>query len=40
MDMDINVRDIDRTHWISVKTENKRQSIIVKFARYLERRKV
>ena len=38
--MDINVRDIDRTHWISVKTENKRQSIIVKFARYLERRKV
>ena len=36
----IDVRDIDRTHRIGAKTENKRRPITVKFARYLERRKV
>ena len=34
MDIDINVKDIDRTHWIGAKTENKWRPIIVKFARY------
>ena len=40
MDIDIDVKDIDRTHRIGAKTGNKRRPIIVKFARYLERRKV
>ena len=40
MDIDIDVKDIDQTHWIGVKTENKRQPIIVKFMRHLERHKV
>ena len=31
---------INQTHRIGAKTENKRQPIIVKFVRYLERRKV
>ena len=39
MDIDIDVKDIDRTHRIGAKTENKRRPIIVKFARYSERRK-
>ena len=39
MDIDINVKDIDQTHRIGAKTEKKRQPIIVKFARYSERRK-
>ena len=31
MDIDINVKDTNRTHQIGVETENKRQPIIVKF---------
>ena len=40
MDIDIDVKDIDQTCWIGAKTENKRQLIIVKFTRYLERCKL
>ena len=40
MDIDIDVKDIDRTHRIGGKTENKQRPIIVKFAKYLERLKV
>ena len=40
MDIDIDVKDIDRTHRIGVKSENKRGPITDKFARYSERRKV
>ena len=40
MDIDIDVKDIDRTHRIGAKSENKRRPITVKFGRYLERRKV
>ena len=40
MDIDIDVKDIDWTHWIDAKTENKRWPIIVKFARYSEWHKV
>ena len=39
MDIDMYVKDIDRTHRIGAKSENKRRPIIVKFARYSERRK-
>ena len=40
IDIDINVKDIDLTHWIGAKTENNRRNIILKFVRYSERRKV
>ena len=40
MDIDVDVKDIDQTHPISVKLEKKRRPKIVKFARYSERRKV
>ena len=39
MDIDIHVKDIDQTHRIGAKTENKCQPILVKFAGYLERHK-
>ena len=39
-DIDIDVKDIDQTHQIGAKTENKRRLITVKLARYSERRKV
>ena len=39
MNINIDVKDIDRTHRTGAKTENKRRPIIVKFARYSERRK-
>ena len=38
--IDIDVKDIDQTHQIGAKTENKRRLITVKLARYSERRKV
>ena len=37
MDIDIDVKDIDWTHWIGAKTENKRLPIIVKFVRCSEK---
>ena len=40
MGIDIDVKDIQRTHWIGKKTEKKRRPIIVKFTRYSTRRKV
>ena len=40
MDTDINVKNIDWAHWISAKTQNKRQYIIVKSAKYSNRRMV
>ena len=40
IDIDIDVKDIDLTHWIGAKTENNRRNIILKFVRYSERRKV
>ena len=40
MDIDIDVKDVDWTHRIGAKTENKRWPIIVKFVRYSERCKV
>ena len=40
MNIDIDVKDIDQSHQISAKTENKHRPIIVKFVRYSERRKV
>ena len=40
IDIDIDVKDIDLTHWIDAKTENNRRNIILKFVRYSERRKV
>ena len=39
-DIDIDVKDIDWTHRISAKTENKRRPIIKRFVRYSRRRKV
>ena len=40
MDIDLDVKDIDRIHRLGVTSENKGWPIIVKFARYSERRKV
>ena len=40
VDINLDVKDIDQTHWIGAKTKNKRQTIIVKFARYLVTDKV
>ena len=40
MGIDIDVKVIQRTHWIGKKTEKKRRPIIVKFTRYSTRRKV
>ena len=40
IDIDIDVKDIDLTHWIGAKTGNNRRNIILKFVRYSERRKV
>ena len=40
IDIDTNVKDIDQTHRIGPKTENSCQPMIVKFARYSERRKL
>ena len=40
MDRDLDVKDIDRTHWLGAKLENKRRPVIVKAARYSERRQV
>lgn len=40
MDTDINVKNIDWAHWIAAKTQNKRQYIIVKSAKYSNRRMV
>ena len=40
MNIDIDVKDINRTHRIGAKPENKRRPIIVKFVRYSERCKV
>ena len=40
MDIDTNVKGIELTHWIDVKTENKRWPIIVQFAGYSERHRV
>ena len=40
MGIDIDVNDIQRTHWIGTKTEKKRRPIIVKFTRYSKRRKI
>ena len=40
MDIDLDVKDIDRTHRIDAKKENKRWPIILKFGKYSERRKV
>ena len=40
MDIDIDVKDVDRTYRIGAKSENKRGPTINKFARYSERRKV
>ena len=40
IDIDIDVKDIDLTHWIGAKTENNRRNIILKFVSYSERRKV
>ena len=40
IDIDIDVKDVDLTHWIGAKTENNRRNIILKFVRYSERRKV
>ena len=37
MDLDIDVKDIDCTHMIGAKMENKHRSIIVKFVRHSER---
>ena len=34
MDIDLDVKDIDRTHRIDAKRENKRWPIILKFAKY------
>ena len=39
MDTNIDVKDIDRTHGIGAKVENKPRPIIVKYVRYSERRK-
>ena len=40
MDINIELKDFNRTHQIDAKAENKGQSIIVKFTRYSKRRKV
>ena len=40
MDIDIDVKDIDRTHRIGEKTENKCRPKIGMFARYSERRNI
>ena len=40
MDIDIDVKDIDRSYRIGTKTEKKCRPIIVNFVRYSERRKV
>ena len=40
MNIDINVKDFDRTHRIGAKAENKRRPTTVKFVRYSERQKV
>ena len=40
MNIDANLKDIDRTHRIGVKTENKRQTKTVQFTRYSERHKI
>ena len=37
MDIDIDVKDVDWTHRIGAKTENKRLPIIVKFVRCSEK---
>ena len=36
MDIDINVKDINQTHQVCAKTENKHRPIIVQFVRYSE----
>ena len=40
IDIDINVNDIDRTHRKAAEIGNKRRAMILKFARYSERRNV
>ena len=40
MDLDISPRDIDCTHRIGVLTKGKNRPIIVKFVRYMDRRRV
>ena len=40
MDLDTTPRDIDRTHRIGVWSKGKNRPIIVKFVRYMDRRRV
>ena len=40
MDLDISLGDIDRTHRIGVPTKGKNRPVIVKFVRYMDRRRV
>ena len=40
IDIDIDVNDIDRTHQKAAEIGNKRRTMILKFARYSERRNV
>ena len=40
MDLDISPGDIDRTHRIGVPTKGKNRPVIVKFVRYMDRRRV
>ena len=40
MNIDINLKDIDRAHRIGVKTKNKRRTKTVQFTRYTERHNI
>ena len=40
MDLDTTPRDIDRTHRIDIRSKGKNRPIIVKFVRYMDRRRV
>ena len=40
MDLDTTPRDIDRTHRIGIRSKGKNRPIIVKFVRYMDRRRV
>ena len=40
MDLDTAPRDIDRTHRIGIRSKGKNRPIIVKFVRYMDRRRV
>ena len=40
MDLEISLKDIDRTHRIGAPSKSKSRPIIVKFVRYMDRRRI